>query len=307
MAGLPPSGVQVELVYGTQRVWVTEVGAGLRSYDAGGRNVVDGYGVGEMASGGRGQLLVPWPNRIGDGRYQFQGAECQLPLTEPTRRNAIHGLVRWSNWVLQQPSPDRVDARFDLHPQPGYPFSLRLSVAYQLDEGGLRVHIVATNVGDRPAPYGAGQHPYVTVGTDLVDDAVLQVPAGAVIPTDERGLPSGDPVAVGGTELDFRRPRVIGPTLLDTCYADLEHDANGVMSVVLAHPDGDNSVTVWGDPSVNYVMIFTGDGLPPERRRRSLAIEPMTCPPDAFGTGTALTVLEPGQAAAFTWGIRPNG
>ncbi len=229
--------MQVEIVYGAQRAWVTEVGGGLRSYDVDGRRVVDGYAVTEMASAGRGQLLVPWPNRVGDGRYRFQGAECQLPLTEPSNHNAIHGLARWSNWVLHQPGPNLVEARFILHPQPGYPYSLRLEVEYRLDEAGLRVHVAATNVGDRPAPYGAGQHPYVTVGTDLVDDALLRVPAKAVVPTDERGLPTGGPVAIAGTELDFRRPRMIGPLILDTCYADLQHDANGVTAVVLA-PSG---------------------------------------------------------------------
>ncbi len=299
---LPPSGMQVEIVYGAQRAWVTEVGAGLRSYEIDGRSVIDGYGATEMASGGRGQLLVPWPNRIGDGRYQFDRAEYQLPLSEPSKHNASHGLVRWSNWVLEQPGPDRVQASYLLHPQPGYPFSLRIETEYRLSDTGLRVRVAATNVGDRAAPYGFGQHPYVTVGTDLVDDAVLQVPADAVVPTDTRGLPTGGPLAISGTDLDFRRPRVIGPAVLDTCYTQLHSDADGVTSVVLANPTG-NSVTVWGDDTVKYLMVFSGDTLAPDRRRRSLAIEPMTCPPDAFRSGAGLIVLEPGQTASTTWGI----
>jgi aldose 1-epimerase len=300
-----PSGRQVEIVHGAQRAWVTEVGAGLRSYEIDGREVVDGYGVTEMASGGRGQVLLPWPNRIGDGRYQFQGVDYQLPLSEPAKLNASHGLLRWSNWVLEQPGHDRLHARYLLHPQPGYPFSLRVEIDYQLSETGLRVHVATTNVGDRAAPYGFGQHPYVTVGTDLVDAAVLQVPGGAVIPTDTRGLPTGGPLAVGGTDLDFLRPRLIGPAVLDTCYTDLRRSADGVTSVVLANPDGD-TVTVWGDRTVHYVMVFTGDTLAPQRRRRGLAIEPMTCPPDAFRSGVGLLVLEPGQHAATTWGITRN-
>jgi aldose 1-epimerase len=300
-----PSGRQVEIVHGAQRAWVTEVGAGLRSYEIDGREVVDGYGVTEMASGGRGQVLLPWPNRIGDGRYRFQGVDYQLPLSEPAKLNASHGLLRWSNWMLEQPGHDRVHARYLLHPQPGYPFSLRVEIDYQLSETGLRVHVATTNVGDRAAPYGFGQHPYVTVGTDLVDAAVLQVPGGAVIPTDTRGLPTGGPLAVGGTDLDFLRPRLIGPAILDTCYTDLRRGAGGVTSVVLANPDGD-TVTVWGDRTVNYVMVFTGDTLAPQRRRRGLAIEPMTCPPDAFRSGVGLLVLEPGQHAATTWGITRN-
>jgi len=303
---VPPSGMQVEITYGPQRAWVTEVGAGLRSYEVDGRRVVDGYRVEEMASGGQGQILMPWPNRIGDGRYRFQGGEHQLPLSEPSKHNASHGLVRWTNWVLEQPGPDRVEASYFLHPQPGYPFSLRLEVEYRLSETGLAVHVATTNVGDRAAPYGFGQHPYVTVGTDLVDEAILQVPAGAAIPTDKRGLPTAGPVAIAGTELDFGRPRMIGPAVLDTCYTDLQRDARGVISAMLAQPNGDTAVTVWGDRTVNYLMVFTGDTLAPDSRRRSLAIEPMTCPPDAFRTGLGLIVLQPGEEATTTWGITPN-
>ena len=303
---LPPSGLQAELVSGTQRAWVTEVGGGLRSYEMNGRSVVDGYGVLEMASGGQGQVLVPWPNRIGDGRYTFHGVEYQLPLSEPGKHNASHGLVRWSNWRLDQPGPARVQASYLLHPQPGYPFSLRIEIDYQLSETGLRVLVATTNVGDRAAPYGFGQHPYLTVGTDLVDDARLQVPAGAVVPTDARGLPTGDVLSVSGTDLDFRLLRPIGPAVLDTCYTDLQRDANGVTSAVLADPTG-HALTVWADHTVHYLMIFTGDTLAQARRRRSLAIEPMTCPPDAFRTGVGLLVLEPGQQQETTWGITPNG
>jgi len=302
---LPPSGRQVELVSGGQRVWVTEVGAGLRSYEVDGRNVIDGYGVAEMASGGLGQVLLPWPNRIGDGCYRFQGVEYQLPLSEPGKHNASHGLLRWSNWELEQLAPDRVQARYLLHPQPGYPFVLRVEIEYQLSETGLRVEVATTNVGDRAAPYGFGQHPYVSVGTDQVDDAVLQIPGGAVIPTDTRGLPTGGPVAVGGTDLDFRHPRLIGPAILDTCYTDLQADADGVTSVVFANPAG-GAVTVWGDRTVKYLMVFSGDTLAPDRRRRSLAIEPMTCPPDAFRSGDGLLVLEPGQTTVTTWGMTLN-
>src|SRR5258708_8599944 len=186
-----PSGRQIELASGAQRAVVTEVGAGLRTYTVDGIDVLDGYAAHEMCSGGRGQLLVPWPNRIRDGRYRFAGTDHQTPLSEPERGNAIHGLLRWANWELDQSGRDRVIATHVLHPQVGYPFTLGLEVAYMLSGTGLGVAVTATNLGSEPLPYGLGHHPYFSVSTDLVDAAVLRVPATSVLEADARGIPTG--------------------------------------------------------------------------------------------------------------------
>ena len=77
---------------------MVEVGGALRSYVASGHELLDGYGAQERCTAARGQSLIPWPNRLRDGRYSFDGEEHQLPLTEPAKHNAIHGLVRWANW-----------------------------------------------------------------------------------------------------------------------------------------------------------------------------------------------------------------
>jgi aldose 1-epimerase len=301
-----PSGQQVELASGAQRAVVTEVGAGLRTYTVEGIDVLDGYAEHEMSSGGRGQLLIPWPNRIRDGRYRFGGTDHQTPLSEPESGNAIHGLVRWANWELEQGGRDRAIATYVLHPQVGYPFTLGLEVVYTLSDAGLGVAVTATNLGSEPLPYGLGQHPYFTVRTDLVDAAVLRVPATTVLEADDRGIPTGRSLPVAGTEQDFRQPRPIGTTVLDTCYADLERDGDGVVRVPVALPDGSRTITVWMDPSFAFVMVFSGDTLEPARRRRGLAIEPMTCAPDAYRSGLGLQVLEPGQQSTAAWGVTPG-
>ena len=95
---IAPSGEQITITRGDQLAVIVEVGGGLRSYSTGGRELVDGYGAHEMSSSGRGQVLIPWPNRLEDGSYEFDGKHHQLPLNEPERRNAIHGLVRWTTW-----------------------------------------------------------------------------------------------------------------------------------------------------------------------------------------------------------------
>lgn len=298
---IPPSGDQCEIAFGDQRAVVVEVGGGLRAYSAGRRDVLDGYGAEKMCTSGRGQVLVPWPNRLEGGSYEFGGEQHQLPLTELENRNAIHGLVRWSSWTVGERGADRVVMEHVLHPQPGYPFSLSLRIEYALSERGLRVTTTATNLGQTPCPYGAGAHPYLTVGTATIDSDVLRVPAQAVLSADERGIPVGVG-EVGGTELDFREPRPIGATRLDHCFTSLGRGDDRLVRVELRDPDTGAELALWADETYPYVMVFTGDPLP-DVARRSLAVEPMTCAPNAFRSGDGLIVLEPGRSSTGTWGI----
>ena len=300
---LAPSGRQVELVHGHQRVVVVEVGGGLRSYSVGGRDLLDGYGDDEVCPSGRGQLLLPWPNRIEDGWYEWDGRQHQLPLTEVGSRNAIHGLTRWAAWTVSAAESGRAVLQHVLHPQPGYPFALALEVEYRLSAAGLLVRTTATNVGAQACPYGAGAHPYLTVGTPTVDAVVLRAPGGTVLDSDARGIPR-DAVSVTGTELDFRQSRPIGAVMLDNAFTDLEREPDGTARVELRRPDDATGLTLWVDESFGYLMLFTGDPLP-DVARRSLAVEPMTCPPNAFRSGKALIRLEPGESHTGTWGIAP--
>jgi aldose 1-epimerase len=297
-----PSGAQIEIAAGDQRAVVVEVGAGLRSYTVGGRDVIDGYSADEMASAGRGQVLIPWPNRIEDGAYEFGGTWHHLPLSEPEARNAIHGLVRWLAWSVSERDPDRVVLEHTLYPQPGYPFSLALRIEYALTDEGLRVTSSATNIGDRACPYGSGQHPYVTLGAESVDSLLLRAPGRTVLHADDRGLPT-EVASVEGTEHDFREPREIGATKLDHAFTDLERDDDGLARVELRDPDGAGALSLWLDEPYGYLQLFTGDPLP-SVGRRSLAVEPMTCAPNAFRTGAGLLVLEPGASFAASWGIQ---
>ena len=292
-----PSGAQYRLEADDQEATVVEVGGGLRTYTVAGADVLDGYRADEMADGGRGQHLLPWPNRIRDGQYAFAGEDLQLALTEPTRHNASHGLVRWANWTATAQDADRVVMELVLHPQPGYPFTLGLAVEYRLGPGGLSVETTATNLGERPCPYGAGAHPYVTAGAELVDDALLLVPADTYLEVDDRGIPTG-PAAVDGTPFDFREARPIGAVVLDTPYTDLTGN-----EAVVAARDGLRRVRLWWDESYRWLMVFTGDTLDPARRRRGVAVEPMTGAPNAFVTGDGLRVLEPQESSTSVWGI----
>jgi aldose 1-epimerase len=301
---LPPSGKQIEIAHGEQRAVVVEAGGGLRAYSSAGRDLLHGYGPDESSSAGRGQLLIPWPNRIKDGSYEFDGRRHQLPIDDVAEQDAIHGLTRWAAWALGEREPHRVVMEHHIHPRPGYPFSLALGVEYVLSDDGLRVMTAATNMGAGPCPYGCGAHPYLQLGTGPVDSLVLTVPARTVLWSDERGIPVGSG-PVEGTELDFRRPRPIDSARLDNAFTDLERDDGGVAVVSLEDPDSGDKLALWVDHSYPYLMVFTGDP-PTDVERRGLAVEPMTCPPDAFRSGESLIRLDPGQSFTSTWGIRPS-
>jgi aldose 1-epimerase len=299
-----PSGEQFEIALGEQRAGVVEVGAGLRSYSAVGRELLDGYEPDQMSRSGRGQLLIPWPNRVQHGSYEFDGQHHQLALNEPERQNAIHGLVRWVAWTAVEREPHRVVLEHLLPPAPGYPFTLALRVEYALLESGLRVRTSATNVGERACPYGCGAHPYLRAGPATVDEVVLQVPASSMVRSDENGIPVAvDPV--DGTEYDFRRPRAIGGAVIDHAFTDLQRDEDGIARVHLRDAEGMSRLSLWVDAGYPYLMVFTGDPLP-DVNRRSLAVEPMSCPPNALRTGEALVRLEPGQTVTSDWGITPG-
>jgi aldose 1-epimerase len=297
-----PSGEQLDIGFGDQRAVVVEVGGGLRSYTVDGVEVLDGYGVDEMCTSGRGQVLMPWPNRIADGSYEFGGRSHQLALSEPENGNAIHGLVRWVTWSVAERDARRVVVEHVLHPQPGYPFTVALRIEYALSEDGLAVRTTATNVGPGACPFGSGAHPYLTFGTGTIDGVVLQVPARSVLQTDDRGLPVAER-AVDGTDYDFREERAIGATKLDNAFTTLSPDGDGVARVALRNPESDARITLWVDGAYPYLMIFTGDTLP-DVNRRSIAVEPMTCPPNAFRSGADVITLEPGASWSGAWGIR---
>jgi aldose 1-epimerase len=302
-----PTGRQYELLHGAQRAVVVEMGAGLREYGTDSVPFVDGYGVEQEPDGGRGQLLLPWPNRIAGAEYRFEGEEFRLPVNEPRTGSAIHGLVRDKRWRLVEASSAAVTLALDLAPQDGYPFRLGLSATYALSDSGLTVNVTAVNHGERSCPYGAGAHPYIRLaGGDAIDGALLHIPADATLQADARGIPTGLEVPVDGTGFDFRNPRPVGSHILDTAFTRLAADGDGVIRIALTAVDGGHGAEVWMDGSHRYAMIYSGDTLADvTRRRRGLAIEPMTCAPDAFNSGAGLVVLQPGEAHSSSWGIAP--
>jgi aldose 1-epimerase len=304
-----PSGEQLRLVLGDQEAVVTEVGASLRSYRVAGRDVIAGYPSDSVAAGGRGQVLAPWPNRLEDGAYTWDGVRGRAALDEPEKGNAIHGLVRWLRWLVVERGSSWVELSCPLAPQPAYPFELSLSLRYELGAGGLRVTAVAEGVG----PFGIGFHPYLALGDGSVDSAVLQLPARRRLLADGRGLPVGEEDVAGGA-YDFGSPRPVGDLALDDCFTELEQAGeagpwpDGAWVVRVVPRDTGVPLALWADAAFPWLMCYTGDTLADEAvRRRSIAVEPMTCPPNALRSGVGLVRLEPGERWFGTWGIGAAG
>jgi aldose 1-epimerase len=296
-----PTGENYLIRHGTSEAHVTEVGATLRAYSVDGVDVLDGFPAHERASDGRGQVLAPWPNRIAGGRFEYGGHDVQCPLTEPARGNAIHGLVRWLDWELVDRQPDAVALSCAVRPQPGYEWALRLQVTYQLGDDGLMVRTSAVNTGDERAPFGAGFHPYLRVAGRQVDDLVLELPATQYLADIDTGT---DPTQVADTAFDFRAARQVGTQQLDTAYTGLVRDERGRATVALSDPGRDHEVRLWVSDAFPHLMVYTGDDVhQPERRRASVAIEPMTCPPQALVTGIDLIELDPEESWTGEWGL----
>lgn len=298
------SGTQYVLTRGAQVATVVERGGGVRTYEAAGVPVLDGYREDEPCPGAAGAVLAPWPNRIRHGCYEFDGRRHQLAIDEPTTGHALHGLVRDARWTATRNGPDAIDLATTIAPREGYPFHLAVTVRWTLGDDGLSALHTATNVGDTPCPFGLAVHSYVWAPGVPVDATLLRVPASRVVETDATGIPTATR-GVKALRLDFRRIRDIGARQIDSAFTSLERGADGLARVEVRGPEGGGAV-VWMDERFAWVQVFTGDTLSPERRRRSVAVEPMTCPADAFRTGEGLVVLAPGETWSGRWGVSPE-
>lgn len=310
MARTPASGIQHALRSGNYEAVIASVGATLRSFTHQGRHLVVPFDADEVRPSYRGATLAPWPNRVVDGRYTFAGVEHQLALTEPARGHALHGLAPWLHFDAVDKGADHVSLATAIQPQTGYPWRIIVVVTYALGPDGLTQTVTATNDSAGAAPWGTGPHPYLVAGEGRVDDWTLELPASRVLAvTPDRLIPT-ELVAVDADDpqrFDFRAPRRIGAVEIDHAYTDLARDAEGVTTVRLTDAAGSGVQMTW-DASCPWVQVHTADKPDPALSRLGLAVEPMTCAPDAFNVDAhpydaGLTVLEPGESATASWRI----
>jgi len=284
---------------------ITQVAASLRGYRVGGIDLTEPYPEDSTPPSGLGIVLVPWPNRVADGRWTLDGETQQLALTEPDRDNAIHGLLRYAPYTLIDHADDTVELAASVFPQLGYPFHLETSVRYALVDDGLTVTHTIVNVGAGRAPVAAGAHPYLKIGDVPTADLTLRVDAATHFEVDDRlNVVAEHPV--DGTEYDLRAGRRVGDLDLDDGWGSVRV-VDGRSSHSLTAPDG-RSVAMWGDAAVGWVQVYTSRSLKtPTAGEVAIAIEPMTAPTNGLNSGTGLTWLEPGERWSVSWGIRHEG
>ncbi|CAN5894808.1 aldose 1-epimerase family protein [soil metagenome] len=275
-------------------------GAALRSLTHDGADLVE-PSRGVEGSTFAGALLAPWPNRIGDATYDFDGAQHRLPVNESRRGHAIHGLAYALDWDVLETSADSVRLGVQVPTQPGWPFRLALAVEYQVSSDGLTARLAATNIGDTRLPYGCGTHPYLVCGEGTVDDAELTLPAATRLETDDAMLLVGS-APVDQVDADFRTPTAIGDRFLDHCFTDISTGPQGDAWARLRRPGGRGVAIGWG-AWARWVQVHTPVRSVPAEHRHSLAVEPMSCPPDAFRSGSGLVVLAPGERHDAWWRI----
>jgi aldose 1-epimerase len=295
-----PSGEQIAIAHGDQRAVITEVGATLRTYVKGGVAVVEGFAADEIPDYCRNQILYPWPNRVGDGEWTFSGRTGRANVDDVAHATANHGLARWRPFHIDAANQNRCSLSLLLHPLPDYPFLSKITVDYHLGPQGLTCTSTVVNLDEVPIPFGLGYHPYFAVTTPTIEGAELTVPASTYVEVNDRQLPTGAILPVAGNMYDFRTAKSVNGHNLDVTYTDLRRDDSGMATVIFKDSKG-GEIHVAMDRNFPYLQIFSGDHLPVGRRRTSVAIEPMTCPPDALRSGKDLIVLEPGQHWTGSW------
>ncbi|ROS74748.1 aldose 1-epimerase [Curtobacterium sp. PhB130] len=299
----PLSGTQLTIAAAGYTAEIATVGATLRSLQHQDRDLVVPFAADEVRPVFRGAVLAPWPNRVVDGRYTFDGQDHELALTEPKRSHALHGLVGWTDFDVESVAPDRVVLTTTIAAQEGYPFRVVVRVEYRVDEQGLHTTVTGTNTGDRPAPWGTGPHPYLSAGAGTVDDWTLTLPAAEVLEvTEDRLVPTA--LVPVHDEFDLRTPTLIGARFIDHAFTGFDR-ADGTAAITLTAADGHGVRMVFGDECA-WAQVHTADHVVPEYHRAGLAVEPMTCAPDAFNAGAerGLVVLDPGASFPASWTIQ---
>ncbi|MDH4155495.1 MAG: hypothetical protein OEV01_17100 [Nitrospira sp.] len=303
---------ELTLSHHNQRVVISPWGASLRRYflvnaDGQESDIVWGYAGGSGKRGGQGDVLIPFPGRIGNGRYAFEGQTFQLECNDKEGPNAIHGFVRSLPWDIRDIDSNQVTLTVALQAETyinrGYPFSLRITVTYKLNATGLSCIFQIENIGDRTAPVGVGFHPYFTVGTSLIDEAEVQIPGTGYLEFNERLVPTGTICSVANTPWDYRRFRPIAQQRFNHCYVNLERNAHGIATALLRDIPRHRTITITMDSAFSAVVVYTGDAIP-DAPRAALAIEPMTCASDAFNHPEwGLARLVPGDRFSGCWSV----
>jgi aldose 1-epimerase len=279
---------------------ISEIGGALHKLRFQGRDLVEPFNP-DLPPVYAGDLLAPWPNRIAGGKYSFEGTDYQLPINEIARNNSLHGLIAGLTWTVTSKSESSVTLSTILHAATYYPFEQAYVVTYSLSESGLTWTLAVENIGSTPAPYGASIHPYLIASPGgSVNDWSLTMPAREYMQVDADRLL---PIAVRACSIEnfeFDKERVINDIFIDHAF---KVDINNPIHKIEVRAANREGVWMGFDSESHWIQIHTADRDGGATSRKCLAVEPMTCPPDAFNSGIDLIVLKPGQKHQLSWFI----
>ncbi len=252
---------------------------------------------GSSANAYRGAKLSPFPNRVNHGVYVFQGKKYFLDRRDD--QHALHGLLWNYPLHVKEELIDHDGALLVLGQEykkefHGFPFEYRIEIEYRLDYDGFSCITRIFNTSLKAIPMGDGWHPYLKLGSSI-DSLLLQIPSHHQLEIDHTMIPTGKYIK----NFTFRLPTPIAEKPLDHCF-QLD-PVDRIVETMLIDQQKNLSLVVWqqtGLKGYNFIQVYT----PPDRK--SIAIEPMSCAPDAFNNKKGLLILNPEEEVEFLFGIR---
>jgi aldose 1-epimerase len=246
-------------------------------------------------------LLFPFPNRVNEGSYAYNGQIFELNINEIDRGHALHGFVWNKPFEVTRKESNRDKAEVwmeyeEKNIQPYFQFTYLIKVVVSLSVNGLKVSTIVTNTSANTMPYGLGWHPYIQMNGKSIDELNVNFPSGEILELDEVMIPTGNT-----KQLHAAKDEPLAGQELDQCIHLNGKEIGAV--VCIYDPASGTAINVWqrkGHEGYHFLQTYT----PPHRK--SIAIEPQTCAPDALNNKKGLLYLEPQQSHEFEWGIFMN-
>lgn len=284
-------------------------------------SVLDGYQTPEefdSGSGSRNWIMTPFANRIADNSYIFLGKKYHLEPVPPKQR-VIHGLTSMEKFEIISVESGAGSVNIRLKNSSirkdrfaGYPFDVDVYVDSTLTKDALSINVSGQNLSGVPVPFWSGWHPYFNTCDDGIEHLRVELDAKSIILMDENFIPLAGNDAYSDIALhpkfDLRssgngEAKTIDGKIFDLCYANLIANADGNFSTAIIDDANKISLRIFQNKGVT--LIFSGDSLT-ERKRKSIAVEPMQCLTNSFNRNEFeedITIL-PGQTKSFEFGVR---
>lgn len=231
-------------------------------------------------------FLLPFPNRVNKGMYTFEGTTYQLPINEPARGHALHGLLFQYPFSYKETKENETNttALFSVEiPKDtfaGYPYAFSISLQFVLEEKKLTISATVTNNDNRNLPYGVGWHPYLTLHKKI-DECDLDLPSTTELEANDVLIPTEKQKTINPISGN------LGDKTFDTCFTNLSGYQTRFGNIIL-----------FQDSSMDFLQVYTPEA------RDSIAIEPMSCAPNAFNNGFGLLSVKPSESFTHSFGLK---